>query len=576
MILKHDAQNWVAYLCQRQLSANSTKPQVSVFPHLCNDPITCELLVVALPGLLEDMAEINTHGLVDKCSVCSKLELSADQFVVGKPHSRYVPAGVFGARNLFRSGIEPVELGSWGRIRQAAESCKFCQLVSCAFEDSKPMDGDDNHSICIKWELDGHTGKDTIIGQSFVNRTRRLGLSWKDSLATVYLVFVAPDNQVRANSDAKAVRQHEASFLGRNIEASQRRQALIKSWIDICDRQHGGPCKKEFYTPEDFNNMASQTYFGVIDVADMQFKRLPPSRSPLKVTRFVALSYTWGKPANGEPYKTKKDNVAIHLQHGGLELAWEKFPRTIQDAIKLVQALNERYLWVDSLCIVQDSFRSWKSNAKSMHLIYGNAYFTICAADGSDSRAGLVAMSPATYSRQTREECAPGVTLMVSRPAEVVIKKSAWNSRGWTFQERILSGKCLIFAEGRIYFQCRSTGMSEDLHAEGSGTGWSLDSLQAPLRNLQQLESRAASFYTTCVELYTNRLFTNRTDILAAFEGMSALMQARMNAPFCFGLPTSHFDLALLWEPRHVVQRRVPRTLPDGNKVRLIQQRDVI
>lgn len=69
--------------------------------------------------------------------------------------------------------------------------------------------------------------------------------------------------------------------------------------------------------------------------------------------------------------------------------ARDQLPQTIQDAILLVTRLGYRYLWVDSLCIVQDSKSSWQLNASAMHLIYGNAEFTICAADGKDSSVGL-------------------------------------------------------------------------------------------------------------------------------------------------------------------------------------------
>ncbi|KAK0654141.1 hypothetical protein DIS24_g5495 [Lasiodiplodia hormozganensis] len=235
-------------------------------------------------------------------------------------------------------------------------------------------------------------------------------------------------------------------------------------------------------------------------------------------------------------------------------------PKVIQDTVKLVRRLGYRYLWIDAICIVQNSARSWKLNAEIMNMIYRNADLTICAADGVDATAGLKALSKPTHS-QIIVECAPGLRLMVCRLAEASIKKSKWNTRGWTFQERLLSRRCLIFTEGRVMFQCRSAAMSEDIvTAPGSvdnASRWSLDLLQSPLQLLNSLAPRPIWFYMNCVQLYSARDLTKSGDILAAFNGVSNHIEDALSSPLTFGLPTSHFDLALLWIPLGSSQRRM-------------------
>jgi hypothetical protein len=316
--------------------------------------------------------------------------------------------------------------------------------------------------------------------------------------------------------------------------------------------------------------MLEEIDFGVIDVIDLQLKALPQYRDGT-YARFVALSYVWGKPQDGkEPYQTKRSNILDHLQHAGLEPS--KFPKAIQDAIDLVHQLGLRYIWIDSLCIVQDSARSLGLNAAVMHLIYGHASLTICAADGIDSNTGLVAMNTREATDQMEETCGEGVRLLVSRPAETVIQDSRWDKCAWTFQVRILSRRCLIFAEGRVYFQCRTTGMSEDIHTDGRGTGWSLDSSNAPLGMLHDIDRRAVWFYMKCVALYTGRRLTKPKDMLAAFKGISSLIEGTLRAPFLFGLPTSHMDLAMLWEPQGVIKRRRPKKWTKQQYERLSDQ----
>lgn len=225
----------------------------------------------------------------------------------------------------------------------------------------------------------------------------------------------------------------------------------------------------------------------------------------------------------------------------------------------LVRRLGLRYLWVDSLCIVQNSKRSWNLNARKMNIIYGNAHLTICAADGSDAWLGLKALDSSGHSTtQHIEECAPGVRLMVSQLAETGINSSVWNTRAWTFQERLLSKRCLIFTEGRVFFQCHSATMSEDLVSESHGAGWSLDLAKALPQILHELRRRPIRVYMNCMSRYSERQLTQAKDILAAFNGVSNLISDVMGAPFIFGLPSSHFDLALLWEPLSAVSRRVP------------------
>lgn len=99
-------------------------------------------------------------------------------------------------------------------------------------------------------------------------------------------------------------------------------------------------------------------------------------------------------------------------------------PKVIQDAIELTRRLGLRYIWIESLCIVQDDVRAWKLNNEVMDLIYNNATLTICAADGKNAESGLRALNAhGSMEKQHVEECTPGVNLMVSHLAETSIKR---------------------------------------------------------------------------------------------------------------------------------------------------------
>ena len=392
------------------------------------------------------------------------------------------------------------------------------------------------------WQIDG---RELVLDSNGVPqplaRTRRIRLHWDNSdFEESYLVLIA---QPTSNNDL---------FLGRKVEGTAANPKVIKRWIDLCDEKHNDRC--EIKHSSEFEEMKQQAYFGVIDVIDMRLKMLPRHGA-----RYVALSYTWG---DIEPFKTTLSNIRALQQPRGLDKDFHKLPRAIKDAINLVRDLGERYFWVDSICIVQDSLESWELNAKAMDLVYGNAYFTICAANGYDPNVGLLGMNSSEPGvSQHIEEYSHGLQLMVSHLAEAYIQGSAWNTRAWTFQERLLSKRCLIFTGGRVFFQCRSGAMREDIISE-EGMGWSIEHAHAPLQILDNLDRRALRIYMQCVELYTARILRKPQDILSAFNGIGNLLGGSLgpgqtSADLLFGLPKSHFDLALLWQAQTAPLRRI-------------------
>ncbi len=522
------------------------------------------------------------------CKLCHQLGLSVDKFVIpdDAPTSAYNPnksmrpnsdTNTPGSVNsLMRSGGLPLKLGSLLDIQHRQHHCVLCNLLAQSVEQRDLNKALKEHgrellelAQCeLSWEIDGREYLDTTTGL-IKNRTRRLRVQWSHPALQEfgsYLVFVAPEQDWRPNSEAQASSRREIHFLGRSIAPHKGRTALIKSWLDLCRYHHNEHCQDKYEGTEEFEKMLGESYFGLLDVVNMQLCVLPHGRNVngFAYEPFVALSYVWGKPEAGkpEPYVTLRENILLHQNHGGLQGAYPDFPKAIKEAIDLVPRLGMRYIWIDSLCIVQDSFRSWNLNARRMHMIYGFASLTICAADGEDSSTGLEAMY-ADSANQIQGYCAPGVTLMISRPPETAIRGSRWNQRAWTFQERLLSRRCVIFAEKRVYFQCRCASMSQDIYAHGRGTAWSLDSIHAPLQTLKELRVRAIWFYIHCVSMYTSRQLTKPRDILAAFNGVTTLIQKVMRAPFVFGLPSSHFDLALLWQPKGKIKPRVVKDESD-------------
>jgi hypothetical protein len=100
--------------------------------------------------------------------------------------------------------------------------------------------------------------------------------------------------------------------------------------------------------------------------------------------RYCALSHCWG-PTTQLPLRTTRQNLEQHL----IDIPLVQLPRTFHEAILFLHGLGIQYLWIDSLCIIQDDTDDWNTESGKMHLVYRNAALVISAAGASNSRDGL-------------------------------------------------------------------------------------------------------------------------------------------------------------------------------------------
>lgn len=352
----------------------------------------------------------------------------------------------------------------------------------------------------------------------------------------------------------------DSSFLGRSIDIDNSITTITKDWVEQCQRHH--PHNNEIIPEEQFYWVEAIGHkFRLLDVVQMRTVS-PEQPAP----QYVALSYTWAGQANFYIRNQEAQKFELLGLRGGVEAVLSELPSTIQDAITLVKALEFRYLWVDVLCTIFDDSGI---DHRAMAQIFSNAFLTVCAADGQGPDAGLRALSKARKPPvQHIERCAPGLELMVVHPAETYINQSVWNTRGWTFQERVLSNRCLIFVADRVYWECRDATASEDIIENSREPGWSIDMLYNPLKILGDLrdQPQAIRAYMRCVEAYTPRQLPSPDDVLMAFEAVGKLISKSLKTDLLYGLPSSFLDLALLWEFKEAPREHRRRQSPDVRK----------
>jgi hypothetical protein len=208
-----------------------------------------------------------------------------------------------------------------------------------------------------------------------------------------------------------------------------------------------------------------------------------------------------------------------------------------------------------------------------MDQIYGSAVVTIVAASGLDANAGLAGVSAGSrHLPQLTEEVWPGLELTLSLPPPQELRDSVWVSRGWTFQEQMLSQRFLVFRDGQVLWQCPSSTQFEDTGAEHkSGSFQRLQQIQGswadstPLKRKPDTQllgpdhlhrPKAFAEYVSVISEYSRRRLTHSHDILNAFEGLSRILEGRFSSKFISGLPETCLEVALLWLPHTILKRR--------------------
>ena len=149
----------------------------------------------------------------------------------------------------------------------------------------------------------------------------------------------------------------------------------VKSWIDECGHKHR-LCPLLTGEP---NALPTRVLKITRKQAGFEVRLYEGNGKKL---RYTTLSHCWGKD---QPIKTTKANLSDHLR----EVKWPLLPKTFQDAVIITHGLGIEYLWIDSLCIVQDDMNDWGKESAEMKNVYGYSYLTIAAAAGEDSRHGL-------------------------------------------------------------------------------------------------------------------------------------------------------------------------------------------
>ena len=245
------------------------------------------------------------------------------------------------------------------------------------------------------------------------------------------------------------------------------------------------------------------------------------------------------------------------------DIATSTLPQTIQDAITVTRELGLRYLWVDALCIVQDSLSDRAAEITKMDRIYQNAQVTISAASAERCQDGFLAIrsgenGPSTSFTSIPYACPNGERgNVLLRDSQLYQSGSEpINERGWTLQERELSSRILVYSSWQLQWQCQSRKKWD-----GGRAGYFIHNLsELTAAESVQFEDESSDFnipeeaenmpwkkWTDLVYEYSQRALTEPSDKLPALAGIASRYQNDTKDIYCAGLWKANLLKGLKW-----------------------------
>ncbi|CAI6269365.1 unnamed protein product [Periconia digitata] len=257
--------------------------------------------------------------------------------------------------------------------------------------------------------------------------------------------------------------------------------------------------------------------------------------------RYAALSHQWGQE---DFFKLTRITMAEITRDGQTVIPLNHLRRTFQDAIKCTEMLGLKYLWIDSLCIIQGpkDESEWHREAALMAQIYRNAAVTIAASDAARLKDGFLwtklSEPNASISLGSRYNGSVGTELLVTRDCEKPLDR-----RGWVVQEHLLALRTIHFSDP-IVWECR------ELTAKRvSGRLSVFPSISTPkIWTSKARQGDGYELWKQIIERYSNCLLSVSSDKLVAISGVARVLATALNWEYIAGHWTQTILPSLLWE----------------------------
>lgn len=275
---------------------------------------------------------------------------------------------------------------------------------------------------------------------------------------------------------------------------------------------------------------------------------------PKSTDKYVAFSYCWGPNPN---FTT----TISSLRERKLGIEISSLPKALGDAVRWTRKLCIRFIWIDALCIIQDSKDDWEVESAKMASIYAQAYVTLCGASSpACDLPFLVEREKSSITVECLDDHGKPTVVKARRLPRTGLHDwsggvpDVWDMRCWTMQEKILSTRMVSCSGEEIQWSCKTMNACECGRGVPSNSRYS--------KSISQLnnETDAYLFWHGQVVEYTTRRLTCAPDKLPAISGIASVLHRLTNSSYLAGLWVKNLVNDLCWERVDVeeVEKRRP------------------
>ncbi|KAK3381113.1 heterokaryon incompatibility protein-domain-containing protein [Podospora didyma] len=524
----------------------------------------------------EDMTDehpMNPAELMNSMFTWHKAKVWGEVFVENTPYLNWCdPCKWMIAVCAYDRDISPFEAPTRSLSLEdlSVSSCKVCRTISQAataitshtrqtatrvmvkWPDNQPMrvalvgdEGDDkeedqNEDVDkVKDDGDDDQHRET---KSYYDVYRREDIDDSDQPDLTHFIFYLPDYPADANSDA-------------TVE-------WIEEKLQECYTEHADSCPRpdRVQLPTRVLDLGTRPEHGISEPFLNSSVRSHQTPAEGQASEYIALSHCWGLV---QPIRTTHEKYKDYAKTDGLPLSL--LPKTFQDAVNVCRRLGFRYLWIDSLCIIQDDNLDWAREAARMCDVYQNATFVISATLAPDATAGLFTGDPSfrwwgpcgdvsgccsisgtgsmphgkeesvvpIYIRRHRDHAGYEIGTGIYVPPPL-------SKRGWAYQERMLARRVLHFFDNEVIWECQ-----DDLDCQcGQVVGeWSHE-------RFSYAEAVKPEIWGKWVEAYSRLALTEPSDRLPALSGLAKFFSRQHRdvlGEYLAGIWTGQFPHTLYW-----------------------------
>jgi ankyrin repeat protein len=313
--------------------------------------------------------------------------------------------------------------------------------------------------------------------------------------------------------------------------ASEESFSIVQQWVNNCATDHN-KCTAELQSKATLP----------LPTRLVQVKpelRLVNGNSLPKGTPYIALSHCWGlKPIfslRGYMLNDLFESIPI-----------TKLPKSFQDAVQFTQQLGVDYIWIDSLCIIQDSHEDWLYESARMKDVYGNCWYNLAVTGFPDGEKGM-------FGQRNPSLLFKPIQKPKEKPGHILFDYTHWyngvemaplNQRAWVFQERMFSPRTIHFGRAQVFWECRTKMLSETFphrispimkffngkRIVGAKEGF-LERIKDIHGDYNRLE-----YWFSIVKHYNKLKLTKEEDRLAALSGVAQAIRDSMRCDYIAGL----------------------------------------